>query len=401
VRRLLAEADFRRAYAAGAISQLGDAFQFIALMWFAVATGGPLGVIAVRIGTSLPSLLFGLHGGAFADRRNRRRTMIAADLVRAAVLVPVTVAGLSGHLPLWALVPAGFAISTATSYFQPAFGALLPSLVRCERVQEANALVNGTRNVLYVSGWAFAAALLTFVPVGWFFGVNAATFALSALFLLGIRARERIAMDAEQPSRIRDGFASLRVRPGLDAAVAMLGLGMTVMTGVWTVGVAELAHSRLGGASALAGLLAATAAGEIAVAAFLARHRVRRKVFASCLAWLVLPPGYVLLATANGVAVALAGTFLVGLATGAAYVLVTTATQESIEDGLLGRAMGVVFLGNAGTKTIGLALIAPLYLVVGADVMFLAGALVVACGALATAAAVSAATRRALAMSSS
>ncbi len=133
--RGLAKRDFRRAYLAGGISQLGDAFQFVALMWFAVATGGPLGVIALRIANSLPALVFGLHGGIAADRWNRRRTMIVADIVRAAVLLPVAVAGLTGHLALWALVPAGFALAAATSYFTPAFGAFLPSLVGRENVQ--------------------------------------------------------------------------------------------------------------------------------------------------------------------------------------------------------------------------------------------------------------------------
>jgi hypothetical protein len=124
-KQLLARPDFRRAYLAGAVSQLGDAFQFVALMWFAIATGGPLGVIAVRIGNSLPALLFGLHGGIAADRWDRRRTMIAADLVRFAVLVPMVVAGLAGALPLWGLVPAGFVLATATSYFVPASAAFL------------------------------------------------------------------------------------------------------------------------------------------------------------------------------------------------------------------------------------------------------------------------------------
>src|SRR6266550_4267294 len=94
----------RRAYAAVAISELGDAFQYIALMWFALVAGGPLGVIAVRLADSVPALLFGLHGGVAADRWDRRRLMIGADVARAAVLVPVAVAGLTGHLHLWTLV---------------------------------------------------------------------------------------------------------------------------------------------------------------------------------------------------------------------------------------------------------------------------------------------------------
>jgi hypothetical protein len=71
--------------------------------------------------------------------------------------------------------------------------------------------------------------------------------------------------EQERP-QLLDGFTSLRVRPGLGAAVATLGLGMTVMTGVWTVGIAELAHSRIGGVMFAAGggvdFVAALAASE-------------------------------------------------------------------------------------------------------------------------------------------
>lgn len=396
--QLLAQPDFRRAYVAGGVSQVGDAFQFVALMWFAIATGGPLGVIAVRIGNSLPALLFGLHGGIAADRWDRRRTMIAADLVRAAVLFPAALAALTGNLPLWALVPVGFALATATSYFTPAFGAFLPSLVGRANVQQANGLVTATNNVLSVSGWALAAALLTFVSVGWFLALNAASYLVSAFLIAGVRSRTSSASPSGERRPLLDGFASLRVRPGLGAAVAMLGLGMTVMTGVWTVGVAELAHSTLGhGASDLSLLLAATSAGAITSGALLSRWPVRRKVFSSCLCWSLLFPGYAALGAAHSLPLALAGTFIVGAAAGAAFVLVSAAAQESVEEGLLGRAMGVVFLGNVGSKPVGLALIAPLYLVLDPRVLFVVGGAVVLACSLAAAAAVNAATRRAVA----
>lgn len=395
---LLAEPNFRRAYVAGAISQVGDAFQFVALMWFAVATGGPLGVIAVRLGNSLPALLFGLHGGVTADRWNRRRVMIVADLVSAAVLVPAAIAGVAGSLSVWALVVVGFVLATATSYFRPAFGAFLPSLVGTENVQRANGLVSATNNVVAVSGWALAAALLSFVSVASFFAVNAVSYVISAVLLQGVRMRPRAASATGDHPQVREGFGSLRVRPGLGAAVAMLGLGMTVMTGVWTVGVAELAHSVLRhGASDLSLLLAATSAGTITSAAILSRRPVRRKVYSSCLCWSLLLPGYTALALADTLPLALVGTFVVGAATGAAFILVSAATQESVQDGLLGRAMAVVFLGHLGAKPVGLVLIAPLYLFLEPRLLFLAGGAVVFACALVAAASVNAATRRALA----
>src|SRR5436190_11731152 len=114
---LLRRRDFRLTYTAIAASELGDAFQYIALMWFALEAGGPLGVLAVRLADSVPALLFGFHGGLLADRLERRRTMIAADVVRGAVLVPIAAAGLLGDLPLWGLVLAAFLLTAATSYF--------------------------------------------------------------------------------------------------------------------------------------------------------------------------------------------------------------------------------------------------------------------------------------------
>jgi DHA3 family tetracycline resistance protein-like MFS transporter len=359
-------------------------------MWFAVVTAGPFGVIVVRLVDALPALLFGLHGGLAADRWDRRRTMIAADLVRGVVLLPVAALGLLGTLPLWALVASAFALTTAASYFTPAFGALLPSLVGKSNVQRANGLVTAANAGLNVTGWAVAAAMLEIVSVGTFFAINAASFFVSAALLLRVTPRPLPSPRQEQPRRrLRLGFEELRDRAGLPAAVAMLGAGMTIMTGVWTVGVAELAHSTLGrGATGLALMLAATAVGTITATSLLSWKPVRRKVLASCLAWTLALPGYVLLGLAGSLPPALAGTFLVGLASAAAFVLVTAATQESLPEERLGSALGVVFLGHAGTKPLGLVAIAPLYAVFNPTVMFVAGGSVLFALALTAAAAV-------------
>ena len=186
---LLRRADFRRTYSAVVASELGDSFHYVALMWFALVSAGPLGILAVRLADSVPALLFGLHGGLVADRSDRRRVMVLADVSRGAVLVPVAIAGLTGRLDLWMLVVAAFALETATSYFEPAYGALLPTLVDRENVQPANGLVRATAEAVRVGGWAAAGGLLVFMPLSAFFLLNAASFFVSAAFLVGIRAR--------------------------------------------------------------------------------------------------------------------------------------------------------------------------------------------------------------------
>lgn len=250
---------------------------------------------------------------------------------------------------------------------------------------------------LNVTGWAVAAALLGIVSVGTFFAINAASFFVSAALCIRVTPRPLASRVQVQPRRrLRHGFEDLRDRTGLPAAVAMLGAGMTVMTGVWTVGVAELARSTLGhGANGLALMLAATALGTITATSLLSWRPVRRKVFVSCLAWTPALPGYVLLGLADSLPPALVGTFLVGFASAAAFVLVTAATQESLPEERLGSALGVVFLGHAGTKPLGLVAIAPFYAVFDPTVMFIAGGIVVFALALTAAAAVRAASDRA------
>jgi predicted MFS family arabinose efflux permease len=375
---LLRRRDFRRAYAAVAISELGDAFQYIALMWFALVAGGPLGVIAVRLADSVPALVFGLHGGVVADRWDRRRVMIGADLVRALVLVPVAIAGLSGHLPLGALVAAAFVLTTATSYFDPAYGGLLPRLVDRRNVQQANGLVRATADALSVGGWALAGLLLTVLPISAFFALNAASFLLSALLLAGVRVKaQRPEADQARP-RIREGFSALRPRRALAASVVVLGIAVTISSGTWIVGVPELVRSTLGlGAGSFSLVAASYALGSICAGAALARFPIRRKAKASMLAWTLYLPSYLLFALAGSLGVALAAGLVAGVAQGSSWVLINSAAQEQVPDRYLGRVTGLIALVHRGAHATGLLLVSPLFAVTAPAEVFAAAAVAI------------------------
>ena len=388
---LLRRRDFRRAYLAVVVSDLGDAFQYIALMWFALEAGGPLGLVAVRLADSVPALLFGFHGGAIADRFDRKRTMVAADLLRAAVLVPIAIAGLMGELPLAALVVAAFVLTAAHSYWAPAYGALLPALVDRHNVQQANGLVRATGDGLGVLGWAVAALLLAVLPLSAFFALNAVSFALSAALLLSVRVH-RTAQPPERP-RIRDGFAALRPFPMLVAVVGVLAVAVTISSGTWIVGVPELVRSELGrGAAAFSVVAAGYALGSITAGVALTRISVARKAEGSILAWGAYLPGYLLFAVAGSVGVAITGAVFVGLGQGTAWVLANSAAQEQIPDHLLGRVMGLVSLVHRGAHATGILFVAPLVAVVDARLVFAAAALAIP---LAAFAGLAVATRRA------
>jgi MFS family permease len=374
---LLRRGDFRRLFLAVCASELGDALHYIALMWFALDAGGPLGVVAVRLADSIPAIVFGLHGGLAADRWSRKRLMVSSDLVRGVTLVPIAVAGLAGGLPLWALVVASFVLESATSYFAPAYGATIPALVDRENVQRANAFVQATVQALSIGGWAIAAALLTFMPVSVFFAVNAASFFVSASLLA--RLRHADARDPHAaPPRLREGISALRPRPMLAAGVVALGLAVTITAGSWIGGMPTFVRDTLHhGAGGFSIVMVGYAAGSIASGAVLARLPIRRKARASLLAWAMYLPGYGLIALAPSLSWAIGGAFFAATGQSTSVVLLTSAAQEEVPDSLLGRVLGVISLTHRGAHATGLLLVSPLFAVVAARAVFGAAALAV------------------------
>jgi MFS family permease len=376
--RLLRRPGFGRVYLAVVTSELGDAFQYIALMWAALVAAGPLGVIAVRLADSLPALVFGFHGGLLADRLGRRRLMVTADLARATVLVPVAVAGLTGSLPLWTLVVAAFVLTTCASYFDPAYGAVLPALAGREGVQAANALVRASADALWLGGSALAAALLTVVPLSTFFVLNAVSFLLSAALLSGLPSFARPQREEGAQPRVREAFTVLRPFPWIAAAVACLGVAVTISSGTWIVGVPELVrHGLHGGAGRFSLLIVAYALGSIGAGALLAHRPVAHKARASMLAWCGYAPAYVLLALAHSLGPALAGALAAGAGQGAALVLAYSAVQSEIPDSHLGRVTGLVSLVHRGAHATGLLLVSPLFAVVAVRSVFVGAAIAI------------------------
>jgi hypothetical protein len=367
---LLRRGDFRHLFLAVAASELGDSLHYIALMWFALDRGGPLGVVAVRMADSIPAVLFGLHGGLAADRFSRRRLMIGADLARGIVLVPIAIAGLLGHLPLWGLVVAAFLLETATSYFEPAYGAAVPSLVDRANVQPANALVQATAQSVSIGGWALAAGLLAFVPISGFFAVNAASFLVSAALISRIRGATEHDTHGPPP-RLREGIAALRPRRLLAAGVVALGVAVTITAGTWIGGIPTFVRDSLHrGAGGFSLLMVAYASGSILSGVVLARLRVPNKARVALLAWVAYLPGYGLVAFAHSLGVACVGSFFAATGQSSSVVLLNSAAQEDVPDGLLGRVLGVISLTHRGAHATGLLLVSPLFAFVGARAIF-------------------------------
>jgi MFS family permease len=123
----------------GLISFVGDWALLIALPVFVYdLTSSTLATGAMFMAQSLPRLLLGSIAGVFVDRWDRRRTMVAANLLSAAVLLLLLLVRTPADL--WILYITAFAQTTVTLFFNPAESALVPHLVADDQLLHANAL---------------------------------------------------------------------------------------------------------------------------------------------------------------------------------------------------------------------------------------------------------------------
>ncbi|MGW0811422.1 MFS transporter, partial [Nonomuraea sp. NPDC002799] len=130
---------YHRLVSAAGVSAVGDGLRFAALPLLAAALlPDAFQVSVVTAATTVPWLLFGLPAGAYADRFERRRLMVLADLLRAGTLVAATGLLALGWLTFWPLVAVAFLLGVGEVLFDCASFALLPSVVAAERLEAAN-----------------------------------------------------------------------------------------------------------------------------------------------------------------------------------------------------------------------------------------------------------------------
>src|SRR5262249_6089357 len=144
-------------------SQLGDAFYDIALVWLALQLmhQDPFSVGVIVFARAIPYLLFGLIGGAYADRWDRRRTMVCCDLLRALAVAVVPIASFLGVLSFWHLVVVAFLLTTFRALFHPALQASVPLVIPDRQLVSANAILHASLQATGVIGPVVAGLLLS------------------------------------------------------------------------------------------------------------------------------------------------------------------------------------------------------------------------------------------------
>ncbi|WP_225831498.1 MFS transporter [Streptomyces sp. NK08204] len=237
---------FGRLWTAAVVSRFGDALRTSALPLLAVRlSDDPLVIASVTACGYVPWLLFGLLGGAVADRIDQRRAMWAVDTVRGLLVAGFALAVGLGHASIPLLLVLAFALTTLQTLFDNAATALLPSLVDRESLGSANArLMTGQQ----LAGGLLAAPLVPLLLTAGAslpFAADASTFLAAAALVASLRTRppERAPRPAGSTLRteIAEGLhalwgdralratcvATLLCNIGMGALIATLALHVT------------------------------------------------------------------------------------------------------------------------------------------------------------------------------
>ncbi len=340
--------NFARFWLAQAVSRFGDPITLIALatVTYRETKSALYTAVAVLIAT-LPSAGFGFVAGAIADAFGPRRAMIATDLIRAALIGAVPFV-LSTDAPILAAYGLVFAAALCASVFNPARVAVIPQLVPPDGLAEANSRIGATDRTVEILG-AVAAGFLVSVLGEKAFYVDAATFLVSALIFVGVRAAPApsrplsiIGVFGDAGSGLRFLFGSAVLRPNtLFSLVAQLSL--PVVNGLTPVFlIRRFARGDVELGAALFGTSEAAIAAGAMLAGFtlpeyLRQYRKGRVLVAGFAAYGTL---LILLGLAPSLLPALVVFFCMGIANILFYIPNITISQEATPAELLARVAG-------------------------------------------------------------
>jgi MFS family permease len=330
------------------VSQLGDWFNVVAVYALLLdLTGSATAVAVMMVVQQLPIALVGPGAGVLVDRLDRRRVMIAADLVRAAVLPGLLLVRRPEDVWLaYAIV--GVAV-VATAFFEPARSAILPALTTREELLPANALSAATWSSMLAIGAGVGGAVVALVGRDVAFVVNAVSFLASAVFIARIRLAPATPVAAHAAGAgLLDGLAFIRRDRRVMALLSIKGAwaivgGSLVLVTVFGERVIPLGAEAAGGIGVLYAARGVGAGlGAVLTRAWLGSDEARL-TRALAPAYLGIGAAYLALAAAPNIWVAALAMTAAHAGGSVLWVASTVMLQLSVPDRFRGRVFAVEF----------------------------------------------------------
>lgn len=188
--QLLKGRDFSLLFWGQMTSQIGDSLNRVALLWFVYQlTGSAMKMVMIGLLQTIPPLILSPLIGVYLDRANKKTVMVWVDIARTALVLLVPLLYTFGELTLERLYAAVFLLAVVSTIFGPALSSAVPQLVRRDQLTAANALLQTTTNTGLLIGPLLSGIGIALIGSQNVLYVDAATFFVSALCLMGVRLR--------------------------------------------------------------------------------------------------------------------------------------------------------------------------------------------------------------------
>jgi len=386
--RPLAIRDFGLLWTGAAVSLLGDGVYIVAIAWQVYEISNtPTALSLIGVAWTLPMAAFLLVGGVVSDRFDRRRIMIATDILRAVAVTAIAALSLSGSVQLWHLFLLAIVFGTGDAFFGPAFNATVPQIVPQRMLVQANSLDQFIRPfMMALAGPAIGGLTVAALGAGAAFMLDAGSFFISALAISLMRSHGRSDRTEAEPTSpladLREGLRFVRAHAWLWGTLIGAAISLLAFWGPVEVLVPYRIKNDLGGGADDFGLvLAAGGVGAILAAVVMAQLGLPRKhkTFMYVM-WSVGCLGIAGLAFAQVLWQAMASSFVQQALFASGLIVWGTLMQTLVPGRLLGRVTSLDWLVSTSLVPISFALTGPVAAAVGAEAT-LAGAGVIAAAA--------------------
>jgi DHA3 family tetracycline resistance protein-like MFS transporter len=379
----LRERDFALLWTGMTVSLLGDGIYLVAVAWQVYnLSNDPTALSLVGLSWTIGMVAFLLTGGVVSDRVERRRVMIGADLVRAAVLLAIGILSVAGVLEVWHLVALVVLFGAGEAFFGPAFGAILPDIVPGEQLIQANALDELVRQSAgRLIGPALGGFVVAALGAGSAFLVDAATFAVSAACISALRVRslpQTAGGERSARAELREGLVFVRSQPWLWATLIAAAVSLLMFLGPLEVLLPFVVRNDLhAGAGAFGAILAAAGAGSVVTSLLLSQRGLPRRYLTFMYAtWCVGTLPLVGYALGNAVWQLMALSVLYGVCMSAGTLVWATLMQTRVPPGLRGRVHSLDWFASIGLTPVSFALTGPVSKAIGIDATLIAAGVV-------------------------
>ncbi|WP_405645444.1 MFS transporter [Streptomyces sp. NBC_00019] len=222
--------NYRLFFAGQVVSNTGTWMQRIAQDWLVLSLTGSSTAVGVTTALQfLPMLLFGLYGGVLVDRLPKRPTLLVTQSAMAVTGLALAFLTLSGHVEVWHVYLAAFAVGLATVVDNPARQTFVSEMVGPDQLQNAVSLNSANFQSARLIGPAVAGLMITGVGTGWAFLANGMSFVAPIAGLLLMRSRDLHVVERAPRGKgqLREGLHYVAGRPDLIWTIVLVGFVST------------------------------------------------------------------------------------------------------------------------------------------------------------------------------